>query len=77
MLFINFFSKYQSFENKGGTLAVSFILIVVMSLKNTVMMATLNTINNHSVSCKHKTVRGKHQRTPLYLGIINFMYVGR
>lgn len=33
MLLINFFSKYQSFENKGATLAVSFILIVVMSLK--------------------------------------------
>lgn len=33
MLFINFFSKYQSFENKGGTLAMSFILIVVISLK--------------------------------------------
>lgn len=50
MLFINFFSKYQSFENKGGTLAVSFILIVVTSLKNTVMTATLNTINNYSIS---------------------------
>lgn len=33
MLFINFFSTYLSFENKGGTQALSFILIVLMSLK--------------------------------------------
>lgn len=51
MLLINFFSTYLSFENKGGTQALSFILTAVMSLKKkVVMMATLNTTNNDSLS---------------------------
>lgn len=33
MLLINFFSTYLSFKNKGGTQALSFILIAVMPLK--------------------------------------------
>lgn len=52
MLLINFISTYLSFKNKGGTQALSFILIVVMSLKKkkVVIMATLNTTNNDSIS---------------------------
>lgn len=68
MLFINFFSTYLSFENKGGTQALSFILIVVMSLKKkkVVMMATLNITNNCTISWAQNSERKTSENSVVF-----------
>ena len=67
MLFINFFSTYLSFENKGGTQALSFILIVLMSLKKkVVMMATLNITNNYTISWAQNSERKTSENSVVF-----------